>query len=152
MTRQPISGFLLASAFLLVAGCNNTASAPSSFLAFTPGPAPTVYAGTIVDSTKGNGTVKVSLTGVAGLTSGTWEMSFGGKADPVYFVSGPGGSTIYAATVTTCSDTGISSGCASNCAFSFVGSLTSSSLSGTYTAVSNQSCLGRTGSVNTTKL
>ena len=106
-----------------------------------------VYAGTITASTEGSGTLKVGLTNAAGLTSGTWDMSFGGKADPEYFVSGTVNGTSYTAIVTTCVDTGASSGCSSNCAFSFTGALTASSLSGTYTAVSQPSCLGRGGSI-----
>ena len=58
----------------------------------------------------------------------------------------------YAATVTTCFDNGVSSGCGpNNCTLSFAGSLSSSTLAGTYTATPNQPCTGRTGSVNTTK-
>jgi hypothetical protein len=153
VTPRSRPGFLLlALACLPVAGCTNSSSSPSPFLAFTPGPAPTIYAGTIADSTKGNGTLKVSLTGAGGLISGNWDMSFGGKADPTYVISGPdSGSTTYTATVTTCVDTGLGENCRSNCEFRFTGSLTGSSLSGTYAATSDQSCLGRTGTVNTTK-
>jgi hypothetical protein len=96
----------------------------------------------------------VSLTNAGGLTSGLWNTSFGGKADPVYFVSGTLNGNTYTATVTTCFDNGSSSGsgCATNnCTLAFAGSLTTSTLTGTYTAAPNQSCTGRTGSVNTTK-
>ena len=142
----------LVIAACLAAGACNRAST-SGLFPTVPGPAPTVYAGSITDSINGTGTLKVSLTDAAGLTSGTWEMMFGAKADPVYFISGPGGSTTYTANVTTCSASfsgGTSTGgCVTNCEFSFAGSLTSSSLNGTYTAVSNQSCLGRTGTIAT---
>jgi hypothetical protein len=152
MTRRSISGLLAASACLLIAGCTDTSSSPSSFLAFTPGPAPTVFAGTIVDSVRGSGTVTVSLNSAGGLTSGLWNMSFGGKADPVYFVSGTLSGNNYAATVTTCVDNSDSAGCApNNCTLALAGSLSSSTLTGTYVAAPNQSCTGRTGSVNATK-
>jgi hypothetical protein len=148
MVRHAIYGPLVASACLLVGGCN-TSSPTSPLLAFTPGPAPTVYVGTVADSASGKGTLTVVLASAAGLTSGTWQMAFDGKADPMYFVSGTLSGGNYAATVTTCFDTDFASGCSSNCTFSFTGSLTSSSLGGTYTAVSNQSCLGRTGTIDT---
>lgn len=133
------------------AGCAPSPTSSDPLLAFTPGPAPTVYTGTIVDSTRGSGTVTVSLANAAGLTSGTWQMSFSGKADPEYFVSGTMSGNNYAANVTTCYDTGISSGCSSDCAFAFTGSFTTSGLSGAYTAVSDQSCLGRTGTISAAK-
>ena len=148
MMRQIIDAVLITSACLSLASCNTSSSSP---FAFIPGPAPTVYVGTLADSTAGNGTLTVSLASAAGLTSGTWSMSFGGKADPVYFVSGTVSGNSYKAVVTTCFDTGVTSGCSSRCAFSFTGSLTSSSLSGTYAATSDQSCLGRTGSINANK-
>jgi hypothetical protein len=79
-------------------------------------------------------------------------MSFAGQADPVYFVSGTLSGSNYAATVTTCFDNPISSGCApNNCTLSFAGSLTASTLTGAYAAAPNQPCTGRTGSINTTK-
>ena len=57
----------------------------------------------------------------------------------------------YTANVTTCFD--VSTGCASSCAFTFAGTLTAASLSGTYTATpdKNSSCPGRSGNVNAAK-
>jgi hypothetical protein len=135
---------------VLVAGCSSDSSAPSSFLAFIPGPAPTIYAGSIVDSVAGTGTLKVSLNSAGGLISGNWDMSFAGKADPTYTISGPE-STAYQATITTCKTDQFGESCTSKCAFHFTGTLTNSSLSGTYSATSDQSCLGRSGTVNATK-
>jgi hypothetical protein len=144
---------LVVAACLIVWGCNNTASSPSPLLAFTPGPAPTVFTGTLADSSRGNGTLTVSLTNAGGLTSGFWNVSFGGKADPAYFVSGVVSGTSYAAIVTTCFENiNGSAGCGpNNCTLSLSASLTSSTLSGTYTAAPNQPCTGRTGSVSATK-
>src|SRR3954451_23546581 len=81
---------------LIVVGCGSTPS-PTSFLAFAPGPAPTVYSGTVTDSVGGSGTVKVGLLNVQDLVSGTWDMSFGGKADPTRYVSGPISGSAYTA-------------------------------------------------------
>ena len=153
MARHLIQGLAVASACLIVSGCNNSSSSPSPFLAFVPGPAPTVFAGTLTDSARGTATLTVSLTNAGGLTSGLWNMSFAGKADPVYFVSGTLDGSNYTATVTTCFDNGVSSGCGpNNCTLSFAGTLTSSTLTGTYTAAPNQPCTGRSGSISTTKV
>src|SRR4051812_32373336 len=89
---------------LLVAGCGSTPTS-SSFLAFAPGPAPTVYSGTVTDSVGGSGTVKVALLNVQDLVSGTWDMSFAGKADPTRYISGPISGSAYTATVEECPST-----------------------------------------------
>lgn len=152
MKRRATGGWLvLALAGTLVGGCNNSSSAPSAFLpGFIPGPAPTIYTGSIVDSVAGTGTLKVSLNSAGGLDSGTWDMSFAGKAEPTYTVSGPA-ATAYDATITTCIDSQFGIQCVTRCIFHFTGSLTSANLDGTYSAISDQSCIGRTGSVHTTK-
>ena len=144
--RRAQRGYLvLALGSALVAACHNSSSAPSTFLpGFVPGPAPTIYTGSITDSVMGAGTVKVSLNEAGGLISGTWDMSFAGKADPTYTISGSEGSE-YDATVTTCHDNGSGVNCVSNCTFRFAGTLTSSRLTGTYSPTSAQPCSGRTG-------
>jgi len=141
----------LALGSALAAGCSNSSSAPSTFLpGFIPGPAPTVFAGTVVDSTRGNGTVTVTLTGVDTLTSGYWEMSFGGKADVKRVISGTVRGTAYNGTFADCADLE-SFTCSPNCHFSLVGSLTASTLSGTYTRIVSPGCVAGTGTVNATK-
>jgi hypothetical protein len=151
MRRAQWGYLVLAVGSALVAACNNSSSAPSTFLpGFIPGPAPTIYTGSITDSVEGNGTLKVSLNEAGGLISGTWDMSFAGKADPTYTISGPEGAA-YDATVTTCHDNGSGLNCVSNCTFRFTGTLTNSSLAGTYSATTAQPCSGRTGSVKATK-
>lgn len=145
---RSIHGLLAVSACLIVAGCNSPSS--TSFSPFTPGAAPTIYTGTVVDSSKGNGILTVSLSSAGGLTGGTWAMSFGERADPERLISGTVSGSNLIATIKDCQETDVMS-CVPNCHFSFAGSLTSSSLSGTYTAVSERLCPARTGSVNATK-
>jgi hypothetical protein len=144
----PIHGLLVVFACLIVAGCSSPSS--TGFSPFTPGPAPTIYSGTLVDSSSGNGTLTISLTNAAGLTGGTWAMSFGGRADPVRLISGTVSDSNYVATIKDCQETGVMS-CVPNCRFSFTGSFTSSSLGGTYTAVSDRLCPVRRGSISATK-
>jgi hypothetical protein len=142
---------ILFASFFIVSGCTTASSPTSAQFAYTPGPTPTVYSGTISDTNSGSGTVKVSLTNAAGLTSGTWDMSFGGKADPEYVVSGTLSGNDYTAKLSGCVTTADSVSCTTNCTFSFAGTFTSSGLSGTYTANPVQSCPVRTGNVNATK-
>ena len=140
---------LVAFGCVLNAGCNRS-SPTSPLLAFTPGPAPTVYAGTAVDSTKGGGTVTVSLSSAQGFTGGSWAMSFAGKAETQRTISGTANGESYSATFLDCPDNGFST-CVPNCHFSFTGSLTATSLNGTYKAIPSQSCPDRTGNVNAAK-
>ena len=113
MTRKTICAISLVTC--IVAGCTSAApTSPSPLLAFTPGAA-TVYAGTAADSVNGNGTVTASLASAAGLISGLWNMSFAGKADPQYFVSGTLSGSHYTATITGCQETGVSSRCKTTC-------------------------------------
>jgi hypothetical protein len=140
-------GFLLVMSFTVV-GCGAPTS-PSPLFPFVPGPAPTVYTGTAVDSRSGSGTLTVSLVGVLGLTSGTWEMSFGGKADPKRYISGTVSGNAYTATFSACPESDTSNQfCSVDCRFSFAGSLSSSSLVGTYAALPIQSCQAETGSIS----
>lgn len=152
MMRHAINLLFVGSLCSLAAGCLGGQSTPTSpLLAFTPGPAPTVFAGTASDSANGTGTVTVSLNSAAGLTSGLWQMTFGGKTQPQYFISGTLSGSAYTANVTTCTDNGNGSNCVTDCAFTFAGTLTGTSLGGTYTATSNKSCPGRSGNVNAAK-
>ena len=142
---------VLALGSMLVAGCNNSSSAPSAFLpGFIPGPAPTIFAGTVADSTRGNGTVTATLTAVDNLASGYWEMAFSGKADVKRVISGTLSGTAYNAIFSDCGDQE-SSSCLPNCHFSFSGSLTASSLTGTYTRIVSPGCVAGTSTVNATK-
>ncbi|HLZ10352.1 MAG TPA: hypothetical protein VKT80_17315 [Chloroflexota bacterium] len=107
-----------------------------------------------MDSNRGTGTVTISIASAAGLTSGTWNMSFGQKADPSYIVSGTLSGTQYTATLNGCIENDAGLSCSSNCTFSFSGTFGASGLSGTYAStdvVATQSCPPRTGTINTTK-
>lgn len=134
---------------VIAAGCNNTIS-PSPFLPAILGPVPTIYSGALHDSSGGNGTVAVSLTNAGGLTSGTWQMTFGGKTEAPRLISGTVKVNAYTAIVQECQETNTSS-CFPNCHFTFTGTITSASLIGTYTAILGASCPVRSGSINTTK-
>jgi hypothetical protein len=137
---------ILAAECLIVAGCN-AASPTSPQFAYTPGPTPTVYSGTIIDSVGGTATLKVSLVSAANVITGT--LSFGGNAGG-WSILGTLSGNNYTAIITPCSNNSDGQ-CETSCSFSFAGSLTSSSLSGTYTGSSNSTCVGQTGSINTTK-
>jgi hypothetical protein len=127
----------------LAAACSSSSSALTPYF---PGPTPTVYAGTVTDSIGGSGTVSISLTAVQGLMSGTWDMSFAGKADPRRYISGTLSGSAYTATVEQCP-----TGCAPDCRFVFTGTVSSSNLIGTYTPVVNGVCPAHAGSVSATK-
>jgi len=111
-----------------------------------------VYSGTVTDSVGGSGTVKVALLNVQDLVSGTWDMSFGGKADPTRYISGPLSGSAYTATVEECPSTE-NSFCAPNCRFVFTGSLSSSALVGAFTPAPNlnAACPRHSGTMNATR-
>jgi hypothetical protein len=114
-----------------------------------PGPVPTVFTGTVVDSIDGAGTLTVSLVGVQDLVSGTWDTSFAGKAVRQY-VTGPLSGSTYTATFEPCPSTE-TTGCGPSCIKRFSGTLTASSLSGTYQDRPSPLCPARTGTVTASK-
>ncbi len=148
--RRVSAGLVLMAAAMVVVSCSGNSPAPSPVLAFAPGPAPAIFAGTVADSTRGNGTVTVTLTAVNTLASGYWEMSFAGKADVKRVISGTLSGTSYSGTFSDCADLE-AFGCSPNCHFSFAGSLTASTLAGTYTRIVTPGCVAGNGTVNTTK-
>jgi hypothetical protein len=161
MTRRTIASSLLVVTCLVVAGCSP--SSPGSLFAFTPGPAPMVYTGTMMDSMNGNGTLTVSLVNAAGLVSGTWSMLLGGIASSLCISGTVSGST-YTASLADCNNEPSRMPSAAqpvsllnptllsgpDCQLAFTGSLTSSSLRGTYTANSDR-CPAQTGSISATR-
>jgi hypothetical protein len=144
----------VAAAGLALMACARTTPTSPLLLPYVPGPSPSVFSGSIVDSTQANGVVTVSLATASGLTSGTWNMTFGQKADPQYYVSGTVSGTQYTATMNGCIQTDVSSSCSSSCRFSFAGTFGSSGLTGTYAstdATATATCPARTGTINATK-
>jgi hypothetical protein len=144
---------IAASAGLTLTACQNGTISPL-LMPYVPGPAPSVFSGSIVDSNSGNGVVTLSLASASGLTSGTWNMSFGQKADPQYYISGTLSGAQYAATLNGCIQTDVSLNCGSSCTFSFTGTFDASSLTGTYKSTdqaATQFCPTRAGTINATK-
>jgi hypothetical protein len=134
------------AASLVMAGCGSSSTAPAFIL---PGPTPTVYTGTVVDSAKGPGAFTVSLVSVGGLMSGTCDMSFSGKAEKDY-VSGTVSGGVYTARFEACPSTE-STSCSPDCTLTFSGSITASSLTGVYSDVPDSRCLSRTGTISATR-
>jgi hypothetical protein len=137
---------LLAGIAVLSVSCG-APSEPLPFLASTPGIPPTVYSGTIVDSSSGSGTINLSLVSVDGRVSGTWNATFGGKPGMTEYISGTQNGTAYSATVTPCPDTDQNFSCTS-CRWLFSGSLTPSSLTGTYSTAPTPACQDDSGKVS----
>jgi len=150
-SRIRVAGICLVA--LGIIGCTST-SPDAPLLPFLPGPTPSVFTGTVADSITGNGVVTISVTNTSGVTSGTWNMSFGQKNEPQYIISGSVNGTQYSATMNTCIATGTSLSCSTPCSFSFSGTFAASGLTGTYASTNSdglQSCPARTGTINTTK-
>lgn len=137
-----------------IAGCVKTPTTPSlGVLPYVPGPAPTVFSGSIQDSVGGNGSITIQLTTASGITSGTWIMSFGTTSE-TRLISGSISGTSYTAEVSQCNNDPSVGGttCIPNCRMSFFATLTSTTLSGTYTEVPGDSCATpRSGTVNAVK-
>ena len=109
------------------AGCNP--SSTLSPLGFVPGPTPAVYAGSIQDSLSGTGTLRLTLSTAAGVTSGTWTATFSGRTEATRFVSGVVANNVYTATVYPYgNETVTTSGCIS----SMTAMLSASGVSGNY--------------------
>ena len=130
---------------VMLSACSASPSSPSAFFPI-PGPSPTVYAGTVQDTLRGTGSIRVTETVVLGLASGSWDMTFSGVADPTRTVSGPLNGTTYNAI--------FSQGTGDQpfgCQFVLAASLTPSRLTGTYVSRSTRDCPDRSGTVDLTK-
>ena len=136
---------LLVLASVATGGCVNS---PSSPFAVVPGPAPTVYTGTTVDSIDGSGTLTVSLVTVQDLVSGSWEASFGGKTTKQY-ITGPLSGSTYTATFQ--SEPSTETTFSTDCVKRFDGTLTASSISGSYHDLPSRLCPSRTGTMTAKK-
>jgi hypothetical protein len=106
------------------------------------------YTGTITDSVGGTGSLTVTVSSGDSSTGGTWLETFPGKNPRSRFINGILTGSSYTATVSDCIESD-SQGCFPNCRQTFTGTLTASTLSGSYAEVSGDSCATvRSGSVN----
>src|SRR4029077_3147017 len=138
-------GVLLLLMSALESGCNLAPPTSSSAV-----PKATTYSGSISDSFFGDGALTVALTPVQGLQSGTWSVTYAGKAPQgVQTISGPVSGSVYTAQVTNGStDTSFSTGCT----LLFTGTLTATRLSGSYQRVATPPiCPAGTGTIDVAK-
>jgi hypothetical protein len=119
-------------------------SAPSFFIG-----APTItYTGNVVDSAHGDGIAAMMLATVQGVTSGTVDEAFNAAAEPRRVITGSVTGGVYSAQFSECPQAdGSSFNCSGPCTFSFVGSLSSTAVSGNYTAIVTKTCSERTGTM-----
>src|SRR6476469_7819886 len=73
------------AAIVATAACGS--SSGTSPIPLAPGPAPAVYAGSIQDSVSGDGTLRLTLSTVAGVAGGTWTATFNGRTDPTLVIT-----------------------------------------------------------------
>jgi hypothetical protein len=138
-------GVLLLLISVVESGCNSSSPGTPSIAAFSA----TTYSGSISDSYYGAGALTVTLTPVQGLASGTWSVTYAGKApEPLRAISGPVSGSNYTAQVTTGStDFSFSTGCT----LLFTGTLTATRLSGSYQRVVTNICPPGTGTIDVTR-
>ena len=132
---------------VMLSACRASPSSPNGFVFPSSGPLPTLYVGTVQDTLKGTGSVRVTETVVLGLASGYWDMTFSGLADPTRLVSGSLNGTTYNAEFSQ----GASADELFGCQFVLTASLTPSRLTGTYVSHSTRDCPDRSGTVDLTK-
>jgi hypothetical protein len=140
---------VIVGVFAAVTACNNV-STPTLPLPVA-GPPQTVYTGTITDSVAGTGSLTVTVSSAESSTGGTWLETFPGKNARSRFVNGIVNGSSYTATVSDCVETNFQA-CFPNCRQTFTGTLTASTLSGSYAEVPGDSCATvRSGTVSTAK-
>ena len=142
-----LSSIVLACAAL--AECSSSSTPPSPF-GFAPGPTPTVYAGSIQDSVSGSGTLRLTLSTAAGVTSGTWTATFSGRTEATRFVSGVVANDVYTATVYPYGNEVVTT---SGCISSMTAMLSASGVSGNYSTfrVTTSCPTAQTGSFTLTR-
>jgi hypothetical protein len=157
MRRSVVALALALAASGGLACSQGTAPTPSTpiipTLAFVPGQAPTNYSGSIQDSVYGTGSAAAALATVAGLTTGTFTMSFPNRPKETVYPSGAVSNGSYHANLYACAgaETGPTS-CTSSCSFVADSSLTGNKWSGTYTSIVTPNCsTPRSGSFRLTK-
>ena len=130
------------------AACNP--SSTLSPLGFVPGPTPDVYAGSIQDSLSGTGTLRLTLSTAAGVTSGTWTATFSGRTEATRFVSGVVANDVYTATVYPYGNEVVTT---SGCISSMTAMLSASGVSGNYSTfrVTTSCPTAQTGSFTLTR-
>ena len=122
---------------------------PSSPPFLLPGPTPTVYAGSVQDSADGAGTVRITLTTVQGVTTGTWTPTFGGRTQGARVIDGQVNANMFTGSIHPFVDEVSSE---SGCTWSVTGAFSSSGFSGTYStfAVTRSCPTATTGSFTAT--
>jgi hypothetical protein len=141
---------LPAAAAALVAAAACGSSSATSPLGVAPGPAPTVYVGSIQDSASGAGTLRLTLSTVQGVVGGTWTATFNGRSEPTLVITGvPQNDQLTATIHPEVTDTSGSSGCT----LSMTATIAASQISGTYAsfAVTPTCPAARTGTFAATR-
>jgi hypothetical protein len=125
---------------LLTGAAACTSSLPPSIPTVIPGPTPTPYSGTVQDAVSGVGTLRITLSTYGSLISGTWNVTFNGRAAAMRYISGTVNNNMLAGTVhPEASDSPFffSTGCTSSLTATF----SSSTITGTYsTAAATAAC------------
>jgi hypothetical protein len=116
----------------------SSSTGPSSPPFLLPGPTPTVYAGSVQDAVNSAGTVRITLTTVSGVTTGTWTPTFGGRTQGASVIDGKVASNMFTGSVHPFEGEGFSD---TGCTLSVTGTFSSSGFSGTYSTLNGtRSC------------
>lgn len=124
---------------VLLTACTGSPAKPSflgSLLA-------TTYTGVVSDSASGTGSVRVTLTPVNNVLSGSVEMSFAGNEVVKYVMVGEPSGSSYTATMD------LNAPFDTNCRLDFAGSVTGQRFSGRYASVrAGNYCVDRAGTID----
>jgi hypothetical protein len=139
-----LCAFVVLASMVTACGSSASSTVPGG-IPLVPGPMPSVYTGQIHDSVNDDGVLRMSVSTVLDVSSGTWDMVFPGSTDrATRYWSGEIDKGVLTGTVSQSTPDGRSV-FAPDCQLSVTATVSGVNLSGSYSSIPVPTCPVRTG-------